>query len=106
MSNAHEPAPVDKATLYAVRACIAGTATDGQQKAAMEWIIRQASRAYDLSYRPQDAIAMAFAEGRRFVGLQIIEILQPETLKRVEAQDVVAKAARRTKRQVNDGTDR
>jgi hypothetical protein len=97
--EAHRPAEVDKATVYAIRALAAGVASEGQQKAALDWIIRHAARGYDLSYRPQDATATAFAEGRRFVALQIIEMTLPETLKRVEAAEVAAKAARRTKKE-------
>jgi hypothetical protein len=84
--DAHSPAPYEETEVHAIRACIAGTANDGQQKLAMDWIIRKASNAYDVSYRPGDGLATAFAEGRRFVGLQIIKLLQPEVTAAVEAR--------------------
>lgn len=81
--KAHLPAPYDKTVLMAVRACMAGTASEGQQKLAMDWIITMASNLYDMSYR-DDAdggeLATAFHEGRRFVGNQIVKMLRPETL--------------------------
>lgn len=84
MSEAHDPAPYDKDVLMAIRACIAGKANEGQQQAAMDWIINHASNYYDLSYRKGDSLATAFAEGRRFVGAQVVKMLRPETLKAVE----------------------
>lgn len=82
--EAHSPALYDKAVLLAIRACIAGVANEGQQKLAMDWIITKASNHYDLSYRKQDTHATAFAEGRRFVGAQIVKMTRPETLQALE----------------------
>ena len=84
--EAHAPAPYDKDILMAIRACIAGKANEGQQQTAMDWIIQQASNYYDLSYRKNDSHATAFAEGRRFVGAQIVKMLRAETLKAVEGK--------------------
>jgi hypothetical protein len=83
--EAHAPAPYDKDVLLAIRACIAGKANEGQQKTAMDWIITRASNHYDLSYRKGDSHATAFAEGRRFVGAQIVKMTRPETLQALEA---------------------
>lgn len=86
--DAHAPAPYDKAVLTAIRACIAGVANEGQQKAAMDWIITQAANYYDLSYRSggeDGRRATDFHEGRRFVGAQIVKMLRPETLQALEA---------------------
>lgn len=88
MADAHGPAAYVEADVLAIRACIAGTANEGQQKRAMDWIISQASRYYDLSYRPGDPGATNFHEGRRYVGAQIVKMTRPETLD----------AARKTKR--------
>jgi hypothetical protein len=85
--KAHAPAPYDKPTLIAVRACIAGTATDGQQKLAMDWIITTAAGLYDMSYRDESeggSAATSFHEGRRFVGNQIVKMTRPETLLALE----------------------
>lgn len=83
--DAHSPAPYSEAVLYAIRALIAGTANDGQQKLAIDWIITKASNHYDLSYRKGDSHATAFAEGRRFVGAQIVKMTRPETLAALKA---------------------
>jgi hypothetical protein len=84
--EAHAPAPYDKDIVMAIRAVIAGKANEGQQQAAMDWIIQHASNYYDLSYRKNDSHATAFAEGRRFVGAQIVKMLRSETLKAVEGK--------------------
>lgn len=68
------PAPYTGAIAHAIRACIGGTATEHQQKLAMNWIINVASNADDMSYRPgglEGDRDSAFAEGRRYVGNQI-----------------------------------
>lgn len=69
--------PYDEATAFAFKALASGTANDGQQKAVVDYILA-VSGAYDLSYRP-DAMggdrATAFAEGKRFVGLQLIKMM-------------------------------
>lgn len=85
--EAHAPAPYDKDILMAIRACIAGKASEGQQQTAMDWIITKASNLYDVSYRKQDTHATAFAEGRRFVGNQIVKMLREETLKALEKDE-------------------
>jgi hypothetical protein len=64
-------APAD---VSAVQAWAAGTATPEQQKRAYEWVMLQASRLRDLSFQPDNAHATAFAEGRRFVALQIAKL--------------------------------
>lgn len=84
--KAHTPAIYDKTVLMAIRACIAGKANEGQQQMAMDWIITKASNLYDMSYREGDGAATAFAEGRRFVGNQIVKMLREETLKAVELE--------------------
>lgn len=57
-----------------IQALAAGTATSHQQKAALEWIIDKAAGTYDLSFSPDGDRATAFAEGRRFVGLQLVKL--------------------------------
>lgn len=87
MAEAHAPAPYDKDTLMAIRACIEGKANEGQQKLAMDWIITRAANYYDLSYRAggeDGRRASDFHEGRRFVGSQIVKMTRPETLMAVE----------------------
>lgn len=71
----HEPAAVTPSVRAALRALAAGAASGHQQQAALRWITEAASQTYDRTYRPGDATASAFAEGRRFVGLQIVQAI-------------------------------
>lgn len=76
--GAHEPPVYDDATCAALRAIAGGTATAGQQRAVLDWIVNKAAATYDLSYRPgaDGDRDTAFAEGRRFVGLQIVKLMR------------------------------
>jgi hypothetical protein len=76
--KAYAPAPYEIADIVAIKALANGTAMEHQQKRAMDWIIRAACATYDLSYRPESDRDTAFAEGRRFVGLQIVKALHLE----------------------------
>lgn len=67
------PVEYDQATVRAVKDVAAGTATPDQQQRAMKWIIEHACGTYELSYRPTSDRDTSFAEGRRFVGLQIVK---------------------------------
>jgi len=69
------PADYDKQVIIAVQALNTGTANEGQQRLALDWIITKASRTYDLSFHPDSERGSAFAEGRRSVGLQIVKLL-------------------------------
>lgn len=71
MIAAHEPAAWDVADASAFQALERGEAEPHQQIRALKWLIQQASGMNELSYRPGDPYATAFAEGRRFVGLQV-----------------------------------
>jgi hypothetical protein len=70
------PTPYTDDDIRAIRALAAGNASDSQQIRAMNWIIQQASGYYDLSFRPgvDGARATDFAEGKRFVGAQIVKL--------------------------------
>lgn len=59
----------------ALKALARGDADAGQQQRALKWIIESAAGTYDLSFRP-DPHQTAFAEGRRFVGLQVVKLLK------------------------------
>lgn len=85
----HQPASYEPADVYAIRALYEGKASEEQQRRAFEWIVRHACQIYELSYRPgadEGDRATAFAEGRRFAGLQISKLLSPEVLKAVTAK--------------------
>ncbi len=75
------------AEVYAVRACINGEANADQQKLAMNWIMREASRVTDLSYTPGDASQTMFNEGRRYAGICIRYCLDPLYLAEATARD-------------------
>jgi len=69
------PATWEPQDATALQCLVEGKATAAQQKRAMNWIIYGASNCYDLEYR-NDSRDHAFASGRRFVGLQMIKLLQ------------------------------
>ena len=60
----------------AIQALASGTATEAQQKRALDWIINRGAMAYDVTFQAEGDRVSAFAEGRRFVGLQIVKLLK------------------------------
>lgn len=63
----------------AIQALNRGDATADQQKRALEYIINDLAGTYDLSYRPGSEEGRRdtdFAEGKRFVGSQIVKALK------------------------------
>lgn len=75
------PPDYEIADVSAIQALVAGTATKEQQRRALDWVINQAAGTYDLSFRPGDEGRRDtdFAEGRRFVGLQLVKLLKLNT---------------------------
>ena len=73
--QAWTPAPYELADLTSVQAVANGTADEQQQKRALDWIIKQVCGTYEMTYRPESDRDTAFAEGRRFAGLQIVKAL-------------------------------
>lgn len=71
------PFPWELADANAIKALVRGDANSVQQQRAIDFIIRMA-RTYDLSYFPSDRDT-AFAEGSRFVGLQIVKLININT---------------------------
>lgn len=76
--DAHKPwhpAAYDELITGAIKALAAGNASEPQQKRALSWIINEVCGTYDLSYRPgaDGDRDTAFAEGARFVGMQIVK---------------------------------
>lgn len=69
------PPDWELADATAMQALHAGSADADQQKRAFDWIINKAAGTYDVSYRP-DSDQTSFAEGRRFVGLQIVKLVK------------------------------
>ena len=60
----------------AIQALYAGTANAGQQSRALKYVIETLAGTYDQSFRPDSERASAFAEGRRFVGLQLVKLVR------------------------------
>lgn len=69
------PPPYEPADIEAFQALQRGDCPAHLQKRALDWIIQQAAGTYNLSFSPGDERLTSFAEGRRFVGLQIIKLL-------------------------------
>lgn len=72
---ADAPAGFTVAIVGAIQATYRGTASEHQQKTAMQWIITQAGNVGGISFRAGDSHATAFLEGRRFVGAQILSLI-------------------------------
>ena len=68
-----KPAEWDAEDGYAIQAVMMGRASEEQQRRAMQFIVHQVCATYDLSYRPSSDRDTAFAEGKRFVGLQLVK---------------------------------
>jgi hypothetical protein len=74
--SASLPAEWELADAAALQALSEGTADAEQQKRVLKWWINQCATTYDLSYRPGDTHDTAFAEGRRFCGLQTVKLIK------------------------------
>lgn len=68
-------APWEPADASAMQALERGEASPEQQKRALAWIINVGAGTYNQSFVPGQQDASAFAEGRRFVGLQLVKLL-------------------------------
>ena len=78
MAEIHQPwlpAEYDEPTVYAIKALAAGTANDGQQKMALDWIIRTACGTYDQTFFVDSERNSSFAQGKRHVGLQLVKLV-------------------------------
>jgi len=62
--------------VYALQALQKGEANPEQQKQALDLIITQLSAYYELSYNPTNPRDTDFAEGKRFVGAQVVKLLK------------------------------
>jgi hypothetical protein len=75
----HMPTVYDADDIAAIKACVNGQAQPHQQQRAIAWFLH-ASRITDMSYRPGDPTATAFAEGRRAVGLELSLLIQAKVI--------------------------
>jgi len=74
----YAPPKYEKADVTALIALAQGAATDFQQKRIIDLIVNRICETYGLSFRPggtEGDRETAFAEGKRFVGLQIVKLL-------------------------------
>lgn len=71
----YDPSPCDRTDVWAMKALAAGTANEAQQKRALDWILRIACGVGDTTYYPDSERDSAFANGKRFVGLEIVGLL-------------------------------
>lgn len=72
------PAPYVKADVVAMQNLVKGEASEQQQKRILEWVLRSVCELNGLSFRPDDAggtRATDFAEGKRWVALQICKLI-------------------------------
>ncbi len=69
-----------EAEIQAVRACWTGTASERQQRMALDFMIR-AFGTHDISMRPESPYLTAFAEGKRFAGTTLVWMLKSAVTK-------------------------
>ena len=73
--KAWHPPLWEKADAGALQALARGEAAPHQQQRALKFLIESLAGTYDMTYRPESDRDTAFAEGRRFVGLQVVKLL-------------------------------
>lgn len=71
----HLYCPYELSDVSALQALERGEADSDQQKRALAWVVNVASMTYQPTFMP-DTHESAFAEGRRFVGLQTVKLLK------------------------------
>ncbi len=72
-----QPAPYTAQVQAGLKALSIGKASEVQQVAVFDWLVKKASGIGTQSFRP-DPYETAFAEGRRFVALQMIHLTTSE----------------------------
>lgn len=74
--NAFMPPKYKQRHAMALQALGHGAADPYQQRLALAYVLSTLSGTDDLSFRPDSDRETSFAEGRRFVGLQIMKLLK------------------------------
>jgi len=74
IAHGAQPAPFTAMHATAIQALKAGVASEGQQRAALDWILTGACGLSDWPYRESDR-ETCIALGRQFVGQQIVGLL-------------------------------
>lgn len=75
-AQSYTPPTYEVADVEAFQALARGDCPAHLQQRALRWVIENAAATYDLSFRPGSERETCFAEGRRFVGLQIVKMLK------------------------------
>jgi hypothetical protein len=68
------PPEYAKEDVRAIHALAEGTATEADQRRALNWIINVAASTYDEPFRPDSQDAVNYMLGRRSVGLAIVKL--------------------------------
>lgn len=76
-----QPPEWEPADVEAFQALQRGDCSPHLQQRALAWLINKAAATYELSFAPGDDRLTSFAEGRRFVGLQVVKMLALDTQK-------------------------
>lgn len=71
-----KPTPWELPDASAIQALSRGDADPEQQRRALRFIVDKLCRTYDLSFRPSGDRETVFAEGSRFVGLQLVKLIK------------------------------
>lgn len=71
----HSPSPCDTHDVYALKALAEGSANESQQKRALNWILNVCAGVRDNTYYPDSDRDTIFASGKRFVGLEIVALI-------------------------------
>lgn len=69
-----QPADYEIEDAGAVQALARGEAAPHQQRRVLDFVINTLSGYYDISFRPESARDTDFAEGKRFVGAQLVKL--------------------------------
>lgn len=88
--NPVAPAPIDDQEAMAIKAIQMGVANAGQQQMALKAIVQKMAGTYDVSFRPGGAEGSRltdFAEGKRWVGQQILNALNRKFATQMETTD-------------------
>jgi hypothetical protein len=71
-----KPVEWEPADIAAIQALVRGDASPEQQRRAVDYIINDIAGTYDMSYRPDSERDSVFAEGKRYVGLQLVKAIK------------------------------
>ena len=70
------PPEYDIKDIRAIQAIAQGTASETEQKHALDWIINTASATYDEPFRPGEHDVTDYMLGRRSVGLAVVKMIK------------------------------